>query len=189
MGNIIRTVTLFTVILVVCTTSACLQDMDGPQATDPFTQEGEEQIQQEQAQAERERTQPQQKKQSKTGSGGKQKGQQKPAPPKVDKEKMERAKVTAFQVDGVREAFAIAIDDKVSVAVDVAQLRRFQLHAIRKEIFDRLQKAYPEDTIYVTTDRKIVWEMQKLEEQAFQNNSDTVKMQKTQQKLNDDMKG
>jgi predicted Zn-dependent peptidase len=65
--------------------------MDGPQAANPFTQEGEEQIQQEQAQAERERTQPQQKKQSKAGSGGKQKGQQKPAPPKVDKEKMERA--------------------------------------------------------------------------------------------------
>lgn len=114
---------------------------------------------------------------------------EKPGGPQINKEVLEQARLAARQVDGVREVAAVAIDQDLSVAVNVAQMKRLQLKAIRKEIFHKLKKAHPEMTVHVTTDRKIFWEMEKLEKEAYAQKPKVSDMQKKLHKLNEDMKG
>lgn len=99
----------------------------------------------------------------------------------------QRAKEIAGTVDGVTETAAVAIDQELSVAVDVTQMKRFQLKKIRKEIFDRLQEAYPEYQLHVSTDRKILSDLKKLEGRVAQQRTEQEKIEL--QKINEAMKG
>ncbi|WP_188622605.1 YhcN/YlaJ family sporulation lipoprotein [Caldalkalibacillus thermarum] len=111
----------------------------------------------------------------------------KPHKIKVDHDTANRSKLIAKSVEGVTDAAAVAIDQELSVAVDVAQMKRFQLKGIRKEIFHRLRKAYPEYQVHVSTDRKILQELKKLEKKTYQQQTEAE--QKRLQKINQDMKG
>ncbi|QZT34901.1 YhcN/YlaJ family sporulation lipoprotein [Caldalkalibacillus thermarum TA2.A1] len=113
--------------------------------------------------------------------------QGKPNKIKVDHDTANRSKLIATSVEGVTDAAAVAIDQELSVAVAVAQMKRFQLKGIRKEIFHRLRKAYPEYQVHVSTDRKILQELKKLEKKTYQQQTEAEK--KRLQKINQDMKG
>ncbi|MDQ0337904.1 citrate synthase [Caldalkalibacillus uzonensis] len=128
-------------------------------------------------------------KQKQAQSSGQSSGQKqgKPKKIKVDHDTANRSKLIAKSVDGVTDAAVVAIDQDLSVAVDVAQMKRFQLKAIRKEIFHQLRKAYPDYKVHVSTDRKILQELKKLEEKTYQQQTEAEK--KRLQKINEDMKG
>lgn len=145
-------------------------------------QAGQEQQQDEAQQEEMLKQQEQQKQQEQ-----KSKPQAQTKQPKIDKQAMDKSREIAQQTKGIKGVAVLAIEQDVSVAVDVAQMRRFQLKSIRKEIFAALRKEYPHKTIRVTTDRKIFWEMEKLERQADEQKPKVANIQKTLQKLNDDM--
>lgn len=145
--------------------------------------------QQQKSKADNEQQAPQQTGSAEEGKPLKKAEKEKPSGPQINKEVLEQARLAARQVDGVREVAAVAIDQDLSVAVNVAQMKRLQLKAIRKEIFHKLKKAHPEMTVHVTTDRKIFWEMEKLEKEAYAQKPKVSDMQKKLHKLNEDMKG
>lgn len=145
--------------------------------------------QQQKSKAHNKQQSPQQTGSAEEGKPLKKAEKEKPGGPQINKEVLEQARLAARQVDGVREVAAVAIDQDLSVAVNVAQMKRLQLKAIRKEIFHKLKKAHPEMTVHVTTDRKIFWEMEKLEKEAYAQKPKVSDMQKKLHKLNEDMKG
>jgi len=75
----------------------------------------------------------------------------------------------ARKTKGVYDAVAVQIDDKLNVGLDVRNFSRLRLKPIRKETFDRLEQAFPDVELHVTTDRKVVNELKKMSEKPWQN--------------------
>lgn len=73
----------------------------------------------------------------------------------------------ARQTKGVREAVAVQIDDKLNVGLNVRNFHRLRLKSIRKETFDRLEKAFPDVELHVTTDNKVFRELQKMSQKPW----------------------
>jgi hypothetical protein len=97
-----------------------------------------------------------------------------------------RAKQIAYTVDGVKDVAAVVMEKELSLAADVVQMKRFQLKGIRKEIFHKLREAYPDYEIHVSTDRKILRELKKLEKVP---SPYSWKERQRLSKINEDMKG
>lgn len=95
----------------------------------------------------------------------------------------------ALQTKGVVHVTSVAIDQELSLAVEVSQWQRWNLKGIRKEIFHALRDRFPDLEIHVSTDRKIVWELQKLEKEMYATDPDVAAIQKKLDKINEDMKG
>lgn len=101
----------------------------------------------------------------------------------------EQANYIAFQVDGVRDVSSVVLDKELSLAVDVEQFHRFQLGSIRKKVFQALKKEHPQMKTHVSTDRKIFWELQKLQARMYDEKPDIEAIKKKMEKINKDMKG
>lgn len=97
-----------------------------------------------------------------------------------------RAKEIAYSVDGVSDVAAVCIGKELSLAADVRQMKRFQLKAIRKEIFHKLRHEFPEHEIHVTTDRKLLRDLKELEQVPYPYGK---KERDRLSKINEDMKG
>lgn len=81
----------------------------------------------------------------------------------------QQATQLARQTKGVDDAVAVQIDDKLNVALKVSNFNRLRLKPIRKETFDRLEKALPEVELHVTTDSKLYKELEKMNRKAWTN--------------------
>jgi len=73
----------------------------------------------------------------------------------------------ARETKGVHEAVAVYIDDMLNVALDVRNFQRLRLKAIRKETFERLERAFPDAELHVTTDSKVFRELQKMSQKPW----------------------
>lgn len=90
----------------------------------------------------------------------------------------QEANQIALRTKGVVQVASVALDDQLSLAVDVSQMQRWNLKNIRKEIFHHLRDRFPELDIHVSSDRKIFWELQKLEKEMYASNPDVESIEK-----------
>lgn len=97
-----------------------------------------------------------------------------------------RAKEIAYSVDGVTDVAAVCMGKQLSLAADVRQMKRFQLKSIRKEIFHKLKQEFPDYEIHVTTDRKLLRDLKKMEQVPYPYGEKELKRL---YKINEDMKG
>lgn len=96
----------------------------------------------------------------------------------------------ARQTDGVHEAVAVYIDNHLNVGLDVRNFHRLRLKTIRKETFDRLEKAFPDAELHVTTDSKVFRELQKMSQKPWQNDLEAACREKRRlDELEEMMKG
>lgn len=180
---------LFFVMLLVVCASGCAAVLDEGQNVREGEQQAEanqkkqQQDQQRQLSTKPDTPDPQQDQQQ-----GQQQDQQQGQQQNVLKEDViGQAKISAKYTDGVVDVAAIAIDDKLSVALEVTQRRRFHLRSIRKEVFHRLKEEHPDMTVFVSTDRKVFMELKKIEDVMHE--EEAQKLKKKQDKINEDMKG
>ncbi|MFD1425321.1 hypothetical protein JOD24_000033 [Kroppenstedtia sanguinis] len=132
-------------------------------------------------------------------SGCNQQAQETPKPEKplplaqhqaTDPQRMDAAKKIARQDGRVKEATAVIIKKDLSVGLKVENFNRFFLKDIRKTVFHRLRKTYPQYQIHVTTDHKLFDSLQKMEtELREQPPLNPTSAQKKLRKINTDMKG
>lgn len=80
----------------------------------------------------------------------------------------EQAKETAKAVEGVDESTAVVMNQELSVAVKVSGFDRLRLKAIRQEVHRNMKKLAPDHKIYVTSDKKLFWELEQVEQQIVQ---------------------
>ncbi|MFY0546215.1 YhcN/YlaJ family sporulation lipoprotein [Brevibacillus sp. H7] len=74
----------------------------------------------------------------------------------------QKAKSITEQVKGIDQAVAVQIDDELDVAIEVSNFNRLRLESIRKEVSRKLKEEFPKTKIHVTSDKKLINELQKL---------------------------
>ncbi|WP_134685808.1 YhcN/YlaJ family sporulation lipoprotein [Brevibacillus migulae] len=102
----------------------------------------------------------------------------------------EMAIAEAKAVKGVDKAVAVQIDDELDVAIEVSNFNRFRLETIEKEVSQALKKKFPETKIHVTSDKKLMNELQKLSNEPWAGEQEKAcKQKKKLKKIEKDMKG
>ncbi|MDR7315545.1 YhcN/YlaJ family sporulation lipoprotein [Brevibacillus nitrificans] len=102
----------------------------------------------------------------------------------------QKAKAITEQVSGIDKAVAVRIDDELDVAIKVSNFNRFRLESIEKEVAQKLKSSFPDTKIHVTSDKRLIMDLQQLSDTPWTNNQeDACKHKKTLKKIEDDMKG
>jgi len=58
----------------------------------------------------------------------------------------------------------VNIDKELSVAIKVENFNRFRLKSIEKSVKSDLEKTYPDHKVFVSSDKKMFWELEKIEQ-------------------------
>jgi hypothetical protein len=105
-------------------------------------------------------------------------------------DKEQQAKSIAEHVVGIDKAVAVQIDDELDVAIQVSNFNRLRLESIRKEVAQKLKTTFPKTKIHVTSDKKLIDELQKLSETPWSNKKEEAcKQKKKIKKIEQQMKG
>lgn len=102
----------------------------------------------------------------------------------------QKAKAMTEQVNGIDKAVAVRIDDELDVAIEVSNFNRFRLESIEKEVAQKLKSSFPNAKVHVTSDKKLIMELQKLSDTPWQNHQEEAcKQKKKLKQIEKDMKG
>jgi hypothetical protein len=102
----------------------------------------------------------------------------------------QQAKSIAEQADGIDKAVAVHIDDELDVAIQVSNFNRLRLESLRKEVAQKLKAAFPKANIHVTSDKKLMTELQKLSDTPWSTKrEEACKQKKKIKQIEKQMKG
>lgn len=102
----------------------------------------------------------------------------------------QQAKSIAEQVDGIDHAVAVHIDKELDVAIHVSNFNRLRLESIEKEVAQKLKAAFPQAKVHVSSDKKIMAELQKLYETPWSAQAEEAcKQKKNLKRIEKLMKG
>lgn len=102
----------------------------------------------------------------------------------------QKAKSISEQVDGVDQAVAVQIDDELDVAIKVSNFHRLRLESIRKQVSQKLKAEFPKAKIHVTSDKKLINELQKLSDKPWSTKEqEACKQKKKLKQIEKQMKG
>lgn len=87
-----------------------------------------------------------------------------------DQSPSEQAKKTLRKFDEITNVHAINNNKKLLVALEVNQMDRFKLTKLRKKASAKLKKQFPDVKTELSTDKKLIIEVNKLEEEVKQKN-------------------
>lgn len=106
----------------------------------------------------------------------------------VNTELAGQVKEKAKTVDAVEDSVAVILDKEISVAAKVTGFDRLRLKSIRKEVHERITQIAPGYKVYVTTDKKLFSELQKLNSQ-IQQGENPARLKTKFEKINKNMRG
>jgi hypothetical protein len=105
-------------------------------------------------------------------------------------DKEQKAKSITEQVHGIDKAVAVHIDKELDVAIEVSNFNRFRLESIEKEVGEKLKKEFPDSAIHVTSDKKLIDELQKLSDTPWSSEQEKAcKQKKKLKQIEKEMKG
>src|SRR5690625_7951889 len=90
------------------------------------------------------------------------------------------AKRTLIQHDHINTVKAVNSEKDLVIAFEIDHLKRFNLEKIRKKIQKEMDEKFPDLNVIVSTDQKIVLELDRLEEKIF---SDSISKKELNKKL------
>lgn len=90
----------------------------------------------------------------------------------------QKAKAITEQIAGVDQAVAVQIDDELDVAIKVTNFNRLRLEALRKEVAKKLKEEFPQAKIHVTSDKKLINELQELSDTPWSTKQEEACKQK-----------
>ncbi|MFB5089340.1 YhcN/YlaJ family sporulation lipoprotein [Psychrobacillus sp. PGGUH221] len=99
-----------------------------------------------------------------------------------------QAKENTITEEEISNVKAVNTDKELLVAIKVKQFDRFQLKKIEKNVKTDLEKMYPDYKILVSTDQKMYFEIDKLEQKLQKNNLSMKKLEKDIKKIKSLMK-
>ncbi len=74
-------------------------------------------------------------------------------------------------------------DKELLVAIKVENFNRFRLKTIEKTVKSDLEKIYPNHKVVVSSDKKMFWELEKIEQRLQKNNTNKKSLKKDLKKL------
>lgn len=101
-----------------------------------------------------------------------------------------QAKEAAKSVQGVDESTAVVMNQELSVAVKVTGFDRLRLKSIRQEVHSNMKKLAPDHKVYVTSDKKLFRDLERVEQQInHPNGKSPTDLQARVKKINKGMQG
>jgi hypothetical protein len=79
-------------------------------------------------------------------------------------------------------------DKELMAAIKVENFDRFRLKSIEKSVKSDLEKKYPDYKVFVSTDKKIFWELEKIEQRLKKNDMNKKNLKNDLNKLKSLMK-
>ncbi|WP_096201029.1 YhcN/YlaJ family sporulation lipoprotein [Bacillus sp. FJAT-45350] len=107
----------------------------------------------------------------------------------VDQTNADNAKKVVLAMEEVLEVKGVVYDDKIYVAPRVKHFDRLRLESIRKTGYERVNKRFPDEKVFFSTDKKIFMELEKLEQRLKASSIKEEELEKKLTKLEEDMKG
>jgi preprotein translocase subunit SecF len=107
-----------------------------------------------------------------------------------DQEPSNKAKKLVAAKKNVTAIDAVNTDKKMIIAIEVPHHERFQLKDIRDKLTKELKKQFKQEeiTVELSTDQKIIWELEKLEEKLQKNNISNKELKKEIKRISKLMK-
>lgn len=84
--------------------------------------------------------------------------------PSINQEPSNRAKELIQTNHAITHIYAVNSDKQMIVAFEIEHLKRFQLKQYEKDITKRLKKEFPDLEVNVSTDQKMIIEVEQLEQ-------------------------
>ncbi|TQS75737.1 hypothetical protein DX933_05540 [Ornithinibacillus gellani] len=81
----------------------------------------------------------------------------------VSQDPANQTKLLLQNKEDIKQVHAVNTTKEIVVAIDVPQMKRFQLKNIQKTTKAELKKAFPKAKIHLSADKKIILEVKKLE--------------------------
>ncbi|MCM3603179.1 YhcN/YlaJ family sporulation lipoprotein [Robertmurraya korlensis] len=101
----------------------------------------------------------------------------------IDQSVANQAKEKMITKDEITDVRAVNTDKELLVAIKVENFNRFRLKSIEKTVKSDLEKMYPNHKVVVSTDKKMFWELEKIEQRLQKNNMNKKSLKKDLQKL------
>ncbi|MFE4524095.1 YhcN/YlaJ family sporulation lipoprotein [Cytobacillus firmus] len=93
------------------------------------------------------------------------------------------AKEKIITKDEITDVRAVNTDKELLAAIKVENFDRFRLKSIEKTVTSDLEKMYPNHMVVVSSDKKMLWELQKIEERLQKNKTNKKNLKKDLKKL------
>ncbi|WP_099363718.1 YhcN/YlaJ family sporulation lipoprotein [Fredinandcohnia onubensis] len=98
------------------------------------------------------------------------------------------AKEKIITKEEISDVKAVNTDKELLVAVKVENFNRFRLKNIEKSVKSDLEELYPEHKVFVSSDKKMFWELEKIEQRLQQNDTNKKNLKNDLNKLKSLMK-
>jgi Sporulation lipoprotein YhcN/YlaJ (Spore_YhcN_YlaJ) len=101
----------------------------------------------------------------------------------IDQSVANHAKEKMITKDEISDVKAVNTDKELLAAIKVENFNRFRLKKIEKAIKSDLEKMYPNHKVVVSADKKMFWELEKIEQRLQKNNTNKKSLKKDLKKL------
>ena len=88
------------------------------------------------------------------------------------------AKEKMITKDEISDVKAVNTDKELLAAIKVENFNRFRLKNIEKTVKSDLEKMYPDHKVFVSADKKMFWELEKIEQRLQKNNTNKKNFKK-----------
>ncbi len=107
----------------------------------------------------------------------------------VDQSEADEAKQIVLSMDEVVAVRGATLEDDIFIAMKVKQFDRLFLDRIRKDAAEKVKKRFPNAKAHISTDKKVFLELEKLEQELYQNKINKSDLEKRWTKIEEHMKG
>jgi hypothetical protein len=101
----------------------------------------------------------------------------------IDQSVANHAKEKMITKDEITDVRSVNTDKELLAAIKVENFNRFRLKRIEKTVKSDLEKMYPEHKVVVSADKKMFWELEKIEQRLQKNNTNKKSLKKDLKKL------
>jgi len=106
----------------------------------------------------------------------------------IDQSVANHAKEKIITKEEISDVKAVNTDNELLVAIKVGNFNRFRLKNIEKSVKSDLKKMYPDHKVFVSSDKKMFWELENIEQRLKKNDTNEKNLKKDLNKLKSLMK-
>jgi len=85
-------------------------------------------------------------------------------PTSINQDQSNRAKDSLSKDNNITNIHAVNTEKQLVIAIDISHMKRFRLKKIEEDLKKKMKKQFPRMDVYFSTDKKIILELEKLEQ-------------------------
>ena len=84
-------------------------------------------------------------------------------PTSIDQDVSNQVKTRLGQDEHITKVHAVNTDKQLAIAIEIKHMKRFGLKEMKKKLTKKVEKAFPKMDVNLSTDKKIILELEQLE--------------------------